>query len=90
VTRLVPAAADELPHAALGTEGGGAIAVDPTDSHGLKTVQRVFQVDLHISDSTGLTHAGERVHVRFTHGWAPLASQWYRQVRQLFLTRFNV
>lgn len=90
VTRLVPAASNELPHAALGTEGGGTIAVDPTDSHGLKTVQRVFQVDLRIADSAGLVHAGERVYVRFTHGWAPLAAQWYRQVRQLFLSRFNV
>ena len=33
---------------------------------------------------------GERVHVRFDHGGEPLASQAYRRVRQLFLSRFNV
>ncbi len=89
VTRLVPSAVTELPHAALGTEGGGAIAVDPTDTQGVRTVQRVFQVDLTVSEDVGLIHAGERVHVRFSHGWVPLADQWHRQIRQLFLSRFN-
>jgi hypothetical protein len=28
--------------------------------------------------------------VRFTHPMEPLAMQWYRGIRQLFLTRFNV
>ncbi|NOS78792.1 MAG: HlyD family efflux transporter periplasmic adaptor subunit [Nitrospira sp.] len=90
VTRLVPAASNELPHAALGTEGGGTVPVDPTDTHGVKTLQRVFEVDLQVPDSPGPIQAGERVHVRFSHGWTPLATQWYRQARQLFLSRFNV
>ena len=90
MVRLVPAAIQNLPHAALGTEGGGAVAVDPTDSQGLKTVQRLFHVDLQVPNESELVHAGERVYVRFSHGWTPLSTQWYRQVRQLFLTRFNV
>lgn len=90
VARLVPSAVTELPHAALGTEGGGTVPIDPTDTQGVRTVQRVFQVDLSVPEEVGLIHAGERVHVRFTHGWAPLSDQWYRQIRQLFLSRFNV
>ena len=89
VTRLVPSAVTELPHAALGTEGGGAIVTDPTDTQGVRTVQRVFQVDLAVPEEVGLVHAGERVHVRFAHGWVPLADQWHRHIRQLFLSRFN-
>ena len=89
VTRLVPSAVTELPHAALGTEGGGAIVTDPTDAQGVRTVQRVFQVDLAVPEEDGLVHAGERVHVRFAHGWVPLADQWHRHIRQLFLSRFN-
>ncbi|MBA5869149.1 MAG: HlyD family efflux transporter periplasmic adaptor subunit [Nitrospira sp. CR2.1] len=90
VVRLAPSAVTELPHAALGTEGGGSVPVDPTDTEGVRTVERMFQVDLVVPDEAGLIHAGERVHIRFSHGWAPLAEQWYRQVRQLFLARFNV
>ena len=33
---------------------------------------------------------GSRVHVRFVQSPEPLASQWYRQVRQAFLKRFSV
>jgi putative peptide zinc metalloprotease protein len=66
------------------------VPVDPTDAEGVRTVQRVFQVDLSVSGEAGLVHAGERVHVRFSHGWSPLSDQWYRQVRQLFLSRFTV
>ena len=90
VARLVPSAMAELPHAALGSEGGGIVPVDPTDAEGVRTVQRVFQVDLSVPEEVGLVCAGERVHVRFSHGWSPLSDQWYRQIRQLFLSRFNV
>lgn len=90
VARLVPSAVSELPHAALGSEGGGVVPVDPTDAEGMRTVQRVFQVDLSVPGEAGLIHAGERVHVRFSHGWSPLSDQWYRQIRQLFLSRFTV
>jgi putative peptide zinc metalloprotease protein len=34
-------------------------------------------------------NAGGRAYVRFDHGRAPLAAQWYSEVRRLFLSRFN-
>ena len=90
VSRVVPAALDELPSRALGTEGGGVLAVDPTDREGTKTMQKFFQIDLRLTDHAGVINAGGRVYVRFSHDWAPLSVQWSRQLRQLFLTRFNV
>jgi len=33
---------------------------------------------------------GARTYVRFDHGGQPLAKQWYRSLRQLFLRQFNV
>jgi putative peptide zinc metalloprotease protein len=35
------------------------------------------------------TNFGSRVLVRFDHGQEPLAWQWYRRLRQLFLSRFE-
>jgi hypothetical protein len=38
----------------------------------------------------GELQLGTRVHVRFRHEPEPLASQWGRRLRQLFLSRFHV
>jgi putative peptide zinc metalloprotease protein len=90
VVRLVPAASDELPSPALGTEGGGQVPMDPKDPKGQKAMRKVFQVDLQLPVELGLVNVGGRVYVRFDHGWDTLMAQWYRQGRQLFLSRFNV
>jgi putative peptide zinc metalloprotease protein len=90
ISRVVPAALNELPSRALGTEGGGAFAVDPVDREGTKTLQKFFQIDLRLTEHAGVVNAGGRVYVRFSYDWVPLSVQWSRQVRQLFLARFNV
>jgi putative peptide zinc metalloprotease protein len=90
LVRHVPGGSDRLPHPALGGEGGGTVAVDPRDAHGVTAVERIFQVDLELPAPAPLVNLGGRVHVRFDHGRAPLATQWYRELRQVFLARFNV
>ncbi len=90
VIREMPGGVEELPSAALGSNGGGSIAVDPKDANGLKTLERVFLFDLRLPPDAAPKAFGERVYVRFNHGGEPLASQGYRRVRQLFLSRFNV
>jgi putative peptide zinc metalloprotease protein len=64
--------------------------MDPKDPKGQKAMQKVFQLDLQLPVALGLVNVGGRVYVRFDHGWEPLMAQWYRQGRQLFLSRFNV
>ena len=88
--RVAPAAVRELPSAALGAEGGGQLPMDPKDEKGLTSLQRVFLVDLVMADDAHVINAGGRVHVRFSHEPLPLAEQWSRYLRQLFLTRFSV
>jgi putative peptide zinc metalloprotease protein len=90
VIREVPGGVEELPSAALGPNGGGSIAVDPKDSNGVKTLERVFIFDLQLPPEAAPKAFGERVHVRFDHGGESLAGQGYRRLRQLFLSRFNV
>jgi putative peptide zinc metalloprotease protein len=88
--RVVPSATDQLPSPALGTQGGGHVAVDPSDKDGRKTLEKYFQVDVELPAEDRKLHVGGRVYVRFDHGWEPLGFQWYRRARQLFLSRFNV
>ncbi len=90
VEREIPGAVDHLPSTALGVAGGGSIAVDPLDRSGSKTFERYFQFDLAMGEPLEKFYIGSRVYVRFDHGYEPLAFQWYRSVRQLFLKRFNV
>lgn len=90
IRRIVPAASERLPARALGSTGGGEIPIDPGDRQGLTAVQKVFQVDLELPSHASVINLGGRGYVRFDHGWAPLALQWYRSIRQLFLSHFNV
>jgi putative peptide zinc metalloprotease protein len=89
VRREVPGASERLPSPALGMSGGGRVAVDPRDAQGVTAMERVFQVDLELPSQFALLNVGGRAYVRFDHGLEPLAVQWARQIRQLFLARLN-
>ena len=90
--REVPAGDEFLPSRALSTEGGGTLAVDPRDRDRARTLERTFQFDVAF-DGVGATpdvYFGERIHARFEHPPEPLARQWYRGIRRLFLSHFHV
>jgi putative peptide zinc metalloprotease protein len=90
ILREVPAASDRLPSAALGSVGGGQFQVDPQDEQGTRALDPIFQFDLSLPPDTEIGNAGGRVYVRFDHGTEPLAQQWYRSLRQLFLRQFTI
>jgi putative peptide zinc metalloprotease protein len=88
--REVPGGHEQLPSKALSLAGGGPHGTDPRDPNGLKSLQRLFQFDLELPEEVGPVQIGTRVFVRFHHHPEPLAEQWGRRLRQLFLARFNV
>jgi putative peptide zinc metalloprotease protein len=90
LVRAVPAAKDYLPSTVLSSEGGGAIAADPRDPKSGKTLQRMFQFDLELPQQVQSLNYGGRAYVRLILQPEPLASQWSRRLRQLFLERFSV
>jgi putative peptide zinc metalloprotease protein len=87
--RVVPSASDRLPSQAFTEAGGGRFVADPRDRGQMKTLQRTFQFDLELAPEAANTNFGSRVLVRFDHGREPLAWQWQRRLRQLFLSRFE-
>ena len=90
IIREAPEATNYLPSAALATIGGGKIKTDPNSKEKLKTLEKVFQIDMQFSPLKQQVPIGTRVYVRFDHGSEPLAYQWYRNIRQVFLRQFNV
>jgi putative peptide zinc metalloprotease protein len=88
--REVPAATDQLPSKVLSQQGGGKIAIDPTDPRGIKAFQKYFFFDIRLPASARILSVGGRVYARIDHGWEPLAYRWYRSIRELLLKRFNI
>jgi putative peptide zinc metalloprotease protein len=89
LAREVPAGMDRLPSRALALDAGGPFAMDPRDPEGSKTLNRVFQFDVDTAQELAAP-VGTRVFVRFDFQPLPLGLQAWRQVRQLFLSRFDV
>jgi len=92
INRFIPETSNLLPNAALGTLGGGKIAVDPADKSGLSTVDKIQQIQIDIPDARDIDggYIGKRIYVRFEHGSSSLAKQWYKSLQQLLLRRFSV
>lgn len=88
VRREVPAATASLPNLALSLDGGGLIALDPREKNA-QALQKHFDFELGLPMRDNV-HIGSRIYVRFDHGAEPLARQWYRSLRQVFLKQLNV
>ncbi len=90
LARQTPAGSRVLPSRALGSAGGGAVAVSALSGDGLTAVEEIFHLDLMLPANTRVSGIGERAYVRFDHGAEPLLGQWLRQLRQLLLRRLAV
>ncbi len=90
INREIPAASGHLPSPVLGTTGGGTIPVNPADPKGLQTLTKTFQIELRLPLQQDTIRIGERAYALFDHGYEPLAMQWYRSLRKLFLRQFHV
>ena len=90
IRREVPGASTQLPTAALGSAGGGPIAVDPSDKQGVTALRQIFQLELTLPAEIQSDYLGARVYVRFDHGFEPAGFQIYRAFRRLLLRQFSV
>jgi len=90
IRREIPGASDQLPSRALGSAGGGRLAVDPADPDGLRTLDHFFQIELSFAREIPVAEIGGRVHVLLDHGTEPLSAQVGRALRRLLLRRLSV
>ncbi len=90
IERELPTITNRLPSPALSTMGGGAFALDPSDPEKMKALAKVLQLELRVASPIRVSTFGGRTYVRFDHGEEPLIWRIYRNLRQMFLKRFNV
>jgi putative peptide zinc metalloprotease protein len=90
IVRVTPEATNRLPSPALATSAGGRMVLDPEQAEDLIALENFFLVDVEFTPVDPNIFIGARTYVRFDHGGQPLAKQWYRSLRQLFLRQFNV
>jgi putative peptide zinc metalloprotease protein len=75
----------------LSIQGGGKVGLEPGQTDAPRTIEQLFVFDLQLPDYPRVLNLlGARVHVRFVHDREPLSRQWYRAVRRLFLSEFDV
>lgn len=87
----IPMEHTNLPSAALGWAGGGEVAIDTTDSRGIKAAEPFYELKARISLDTkaSLLH-GRSGRMMFTLEKAPLLRQWWRNLRQLVQKRYQI
>lgn len=90
VLTVEPAATRVLRRRALSVQGGGRLSLAPTANGEQKTLEDVFYIRLAVPPGWLLRRVGDRVYVRFDLGTEPPAYQIYRQLRRMFLKRFDV
>jgi len=90
IQREVPGAGRRLPHAALGTAGGGLLPVDPDDEQGRLALDPVFELDVVLPEAAGAREIGGRAYIRFQHPAEPLVWRLERGVRRLLMRRLGV
>jgi len=88
--REVPAAIRTLPSMALAVEGGGHIVLDPQSKQKPQAFKSLFQFDIALPAAYSARMMGSRVYVRFVYADEALLLQWYRQLRQTFLSVLHV
>lgn len=90
IVRSTPQTQKKLFAPALGSQAGGNIIIDPTDQEGSSALQNYFDIDIQLSKPIDSSVFGDVAYVRFDLGYSPLALQWIRKLRQLFLEQFYV
>lgn len=93
VVRVLKAARYELPSAALGFAGGGAMAVDSQDEEGTRSQEPFWEVqidpaDVGVGDDAVRLYPGQRVVTRFDLPDTPYLQQWWLAIVQVIQKRF--
>ena len=89
VSRVLETGRRELPSAALGFAGGGALAVDTKDQQGKLAQQPFREVQIEPTPNEHVPlYPGQRVVARFRLKNTPLLQQWWLAIRQVIQERF--
>ena len=90
IERAIPGATDRLPNMALSSAGGGTLSLDPQDRKEARSLEKFFEFHIAITGNHDRLRVGQRAHVQLIHGDEPIALQWWRRLRQLFLRQLSV
>ncbi len=90
VLQEVPSLSNSLPSKALSTVGGGSFLLDPSDPEQRRVIDGVYNLELKPASDWTVSRLGQRVYVRFSHDWEPLAWRLYRAGRRVFLSQLSV
>jgi putative peptide zinc metalloprotease protein len=89
--RLIPAAQNKLPSAALGWRSGGEVPIAPTDPEGRQAMEPFFEVKAGLKGQVDVAFwHGRSGKIRFNLDPEPLLQQWWRRLRQVLQKRYQL
>ncbi|MFT5484980.1 MAG: putative peptide zinc metalloprotease protein [Halieaceae bacterium] len=86
---VVPRVSKEIPSPIMTIEGGGDIALDPSSGEKMEAVENYVTIEVQVP-GLPMDYVFERFFVRFELPPASLAQRLYREIRQVFLEKFEV
>ncbi|WP_108258389.1 site-2 protease family protein [Mangrovicoccus ximenensis] len=90
VLLIEPGTTRQLHSAALAVPGGGRFSLSPAGQEDLTVLEDIFHVRLATPPEWRPQRIGDRVFLRFDLGREPLGLQAFRQLRRVFMKRFDV
>jgi putative peptide zinc metalloprotease protein len=90
IVRETPSALQRPPAAALSSEGGGPMLLDPTSKNHDRPLDRWYELVVRPTDGAPLDRIGAHAYVRFDLGPEPIAWRLLRGARQLLMRTLNV
>lgn len=87
VTRVAPAGQREVDRAALGSDVGGEVIMDPADPERRRSLSSQYLVEVTPERTPAAWQAGIRARVRLAVPPEPLAAQWVRRLREAIAER---
>ncbi|MGH1372070.1 MAG: hypothetical protein ACRBBW_08555 [Cellvibrionaceae bacterium] len=89
LSTVVPTVSKEIPSPVLTSAGGGDIIVDPSADQKLAAMENYVSLEVE-ANTAQMDYIFERFYVRFSLPSEPIAYRLIRQVRQVFIEKFEV
>jgi putative peptide zinc metalloprotease protein len=90
IVRETPSALERPPAAALSTDGGGPMLLDPTSKNRDRPLDRWYEIVVRPTAGAPLDRIGSHAYVRFDLGAEPIAWRLLRHIRQVVLRTLDV
>ena len=90
IERIYQSATYQLPSPVFSARYGGTIALNPDDESGMTALDEWFEIDVRAQSNEQLGYVGSSASVKFSLADQSIGWQFYRKIRQLFMSELSI